>query len=123
KQANPEGPTSFPFSASPSPLANFSLVDNGTTANTQVFGNITTFTNTFSVAETPIPAEWTFTSLSCSVDAGGLGSTHIATSGASVSIDLAEGDGVTCTYTNTEQGHIILKKVTLPSGDSQSLGV
>src|SRR5207248_9513846 len=73
-----------------------------------------------SVAEPPIAAEGTLTALVCSVDAGGLGSTVISTSGASVSIKLAEGDGVTCTYTNTQQAHIIVKKVTQPSGDSQS---
>jgi len=44
KDATPNGSTSFPFTGSPSPLTNFSLIDDGTSANTKVFSNITTFT-------------------------------------------------------------------------------
>ena len=43
KDATPNGSTSFPFTASPSPLTDFSLVDDGTSANTKLFSNITTF--------------------------------------------------------------------------------
>ncbi len=42
KQATPEGSTAFPFSASPTPLANFSLIDDGTPAiqlSSQIFRN------------------------------------------------------------------------------------
>src|SRR5206468_12657038 len=66
EQATPEGSTSFPYTASPSPLTSFSLVDDGTTANTQVFSNITTF-QTYTVNETPLPDGWTLTSVTCSV--------------------------------------------------------
>src|SRR5439155_22719727 len=68
KDATPNGSTSFDFTASPSPLANFSLVDDGTPANTnkKLFSNILTF-QTYTVNETPIPAGWGFDSVSCSV--------------------------------------------------------
>ena len=36
------------------------------------------------------------------------------------SIDLDAGETVTCTFTNTKRGHIIVDKVTNPSGDPQS---
>ncbi len=36
------------------------------------------------------------------------------------SIDLDAGETVTCTFTNTKRGHIIVDKVTDPSGDPQS---
>ena len=33
---------------------------------------------------------------------------------------LAAGETVTCTFTNTKRGHIIVDKVTDPAGDPQS---
>src|SRR5262249_46224593 len=39
KDADVTGPTSFPFDGSPLPLSNFSLVDDGTSANTKLFSN------------------------------------------------------------------------------------
>src|SRR5207248_2429609 len=41
-------------------------------------------------------------------------------SGTPGSITLAAGQTVTCTFTNTQRAHIIVKKVTYPSGSSQS---
>ena len=37
-------------------------------------------------------------------------------------INLSQGETVTCTFTNTGQGHLITKKVTDPTGSSQSFG-
>ena len=66
KQATPEGSTPFPFTASPSPLADFSLVDDGTTANTKLFSKIENFT-TYSVTELT-PLGWSLTEpMVCSV--------------------------------------------------------
>src|SRR5205823_2884682 len=62
KQASPNDPTSFAFTASPPPLANFPLIDNGTSANTKVFDNITTF-QPYTINETPIPPNWKFVSV------------------------------------------------------------
>ena len=53
KQATPEGPTSFAFTAGPAPLANFSLVDDGTASDTQVFSGLTNFPATYTVTERP----------------------------------------------------------------------
>ena len=97
KQATPEGSTSFPFTASPSPLTNFSLVDNGSSANTKVFSNITNFT-TYTVTENT-PSGWTLTGVVCTVS-GGTSTTPPSTTTATVSINLQEGDNVTCTFSN-----------------------
>jgi len=97
KQATPEGLTSFPFTASPSPLANFSLVDDGTSANTNPFLNITNFT-TYSITENK-PAGWNLAGIACSVTSPNGGSQTVSLPG--VSIVLKEGENVTCTFTNT----------------------
>jgi Fe-S cluster assembly iron-binding protein IscA len=98
KQANPEGSTSFPFTASPSPLSNFNLVDDGTSANTKVFSNITTFT-TYNVAESA-PSGWNLDSISCSVSSANGGTQTVTSPG--VNINLKEGEDVTCTFNNTQ---------------------
>src|SRR5207249_4764096 len=62
---------------------------------------------TYSVSETPL-AGWDLTGATC--DNGN-------STGA---ITLAAGQTLTCTFTNTQRGHIIVKKVTNPGGSSQS---
>jgi hypothetical protein len=115
KQATPESAQSFSFTASPTPLANFSLVDDGTTANTTTFADITTFT-TYTVNETPLPTGWSFTSATCTVTAPNGGSQTV--SGTTATINLKEGENVACTYTNTRQtGHLkLVKDVTNDNG-------
>ncbi|MBI3751864.1 MAG: DUF11 domain-containing protein, partial [Chloroflexi bacterium] len=99
KDATPNGPTSFAFTASPAPLSNFSLVDDGTSANTKVFSGITSFT-TYTVAES-VPSGWDFTGYDCSVTTANGGST--ADNGASgVDITMKEGENWTCTFSNSE---------------------
>ncbi|MGI9187316.1 MAG: prealbumin-like fold domain-containing protein, partial [Gaiellales bacterium] len=100
KDATPNGSTSFPFTASPAPLANFSLVDDGTAANTKVFPGIVDFT-TYSVAEA-VPAGWDLTGVDCAV-AGGTSTTPPSTTTNTVAIALKEGDNVTCTYANASK--------------------
>ena len=108
KAATPEGSTSFPFTASPSPLANFSLVDDGTLANTQVFSGIQNFT-TYSVSES-VPSGWSLTGIVCSVTDANGGTQSI--SGATVTIVLKEGELVTCTYSDQQlPAHLKLVKV------------
>ena len=99
KDATPEGSQSFSFTASPPPLTNFNLVDDGTSANTKLFSDITNFT-TYSVAESA-PSTWTLTGISCSVTSPNGGSRTVTLP--SVSIDLREGENVSCTFTNTRQ--------------------
>ncbi len=61
----------------------------------------------YGVSETPVDG-WDQTSATCDGD----GNTP-------ASINVVDGATVTCTFTNTERGHIIVKKVTSPAG-SQS---
>ena len=108
KDATPNGSTSFSFTASPSPLANFSLVDDGTSANTKLFSNIINF-QTYTVAES-VPSGWSLTGVVCSVTSPNGGSQSI--SGATVTIGLHEGENVTCTYSDQQlPAHLKLVKV------------
>jgi Prealbumin-like fold domain len=103
KDAQPDGSTSFSFTGSPSPLTNFSLVDDGTSANTKLFGNIIDF-QTYNVSET-VPTGWSNTAITCSVTSPNGGSQTVSIP--SVAINLKEGENVTCTYTD------VLQRVTL----------
>lgn len=97
------GDGTFDFTSST--LGNFSLTTASNTAST-TFSNLDVDL-TYEVAET-VPAGWDLTSATCN-------------SGETIgSIDLDPGETVTCTFTNTQRGHIIVDKVTLPSGDTQS---
>jgi hypothetical protein len=97
KQASTQGSTSFAFTATPSPLSNFSLVDDGTMANTRVFSGITTF-GSYTITENAAMG-WDFDRISCSFAQQSTGSTSV--NGASVTIVLAEGEDVTCTFFNS----------------------
>jgi hypothetical protein len=107
KVTSPSGSTqSFEFD--PSYGANFSLTDTDTPndSGALVPGN-------YSVAEvTPLPDGWDLTNTTCVSSLGGTES--------SGSIDLTAGETVTCTFTNRQRGHIIIDKVTDPSGSTQS---
>src|SRR4029079_16461667 len=92
------GNATFPFTASPSPLSNFSLTTVGGTAE-QDFNNITNFT-TYTVAEGTLPTNWAFDNASCSVATGTDNGGSRTTSGKTATINLAEGEQVTCTYAN-----------------------
>jgi hypothetical protein len=69
-------------------------------AGSQAFTNVAP--GTYTVTESAPPAGWAFKNLSCS--AGGAVSSQTAT------ITLAAGANVTCTYTNTELGTIVIEK-------------
>ena len=102
KVTNPSGDSqSFNFTATGSGYANFSLTDAAAPNDQELSAG------TYSVSET-VPAGWDLTGASCSD-----GSPVTA-------ISLQAGETVTCTFTNTKRGHIIVDKVTNPSGDAQS---
>jgi uncharacterized repeat protein (TIGR01451 family) len=105
----------FNFTASPSPLSNFSIATSGGTG-TRNFDNITTFA-TYAVAET-VPSGWALTGLSCAVASPNGGSQ--STSGSTATINLKEGEQVTCTFTNTANAPAlsIVKDVTESSYSS-----
>jgi hypothetical protein len=95
--------TSFSFTAGGGlDPTSFSLKNGGTQTYTGVNPG-----SGYSVAET-VPSGWDLTSSTCD-------------DGSPVSnIDVSPGETVTCTFNNRARGHIIVKKLTTPSGSSQS---
>ncbi|MDD5356699.1 MAG: hypothetical protein PHS53_00920 [Candidatus Pacebacteria bacterium] len=106
KVTNPSGDSqSFDFTAGGAGYTNFSLTD-ATAPNDQTLN-----AGTYSVSET-LPSGWVQTSATCD----GQGNTP-------ASITLAAGQTVTCTFTNTKKGHLIVDKVTDPTGDTTSFPI
>jgi prealbumin domain-containing protein len=103
KDAEPNGSTSFPFTASPAPLSNFSLVDDGTSANTKVFSNITNF-QTYTVQEGTVTG-WGLNSITCTLTSPnsppGSATPNLGTR--TVTIDMKEGENYSCTFVNAVQ--------------------
>jgi Prealbumin-like fold domain len=79
-------------------------------------GGMETFVNvapgTYTVTESTVPAGWALTNLVC-VDPTGNSTTNLATSKAT--IDVASGETITCTFTNTQAGTLTVTKVTIPN--------
>jgi hypothetical protein len=120
KDATPNGSTSFGFTGSPAPLANFSLVNDGTSANTKVFSNITNF-QTYTVNESSIPAGWGFDSATCSVTSPNGGTSN---AGLTTTINMAEGENWTCTYKDSLRvGTLtVIKHVVNDNGGTATAG-
>src|SRR5438309_1492344 len=119
KVTSPAGdPTSFSFSTTGAGYTGFSLTD-AATPNGQTLSP-----GAYSVSEA-IPAGWDLTGLSC---VSSLGTSTFTTTAppvagpgtATASITLAANDTVTCTFTDTKRGQIVVDKVTSPSGDPTS---
>ncbi|MDQ3075638.1 MAG: hypothetical protein M3Q34_00730 [bacterium] len=107
KVTNPSGDTqSFAFTTTGAGYSGFSLTDTAT-PNDQALAS-----GTYSVAETAV-AGWTQTSAACVSSNQG----QVETVG---NISLQAGETVTCTFTNTKNGTLIVDKVTSPSGNTQS---
>ena len=94
-------PQSFTFTTTGAGYTGFSLTDDDL-ANIQKV-----VPGTYSVSETAL-AGWTLTNVTCT---SGIDPSNIV---------LSAGQSVTCTFTNTKKGHIIVNKITDPSGDLQS---
>ena len=110
------GDDTFGYTASGQGLSNFSLTTSGGTAS-RGFSNLTAGSagGTRTVTENTPPADWTFTSLSCTVVTPGDGTTAFSTSGATVTVtNGGEGAVLSCTYTNT-RGTAILSLTKTPS--------
>ena len=106
------GDATFDYLGSGSGISStFSIATSGGTGSV-TFSNIVAGAKT--VTET-VPSGWDFTNLTCSDPDGGT-----TISGQTANIDLDGGETVTCTYTNTKRGHIVVDKVTVPSGDPTS---
>ncbi len=64
-----------------------------------------------------VPAGWDLTEISCDDDDSTDSTTPVAAGGtAEATVNLAAGETVTCTFTNTERGRIDIRKQTLPDG-------
>jgi hypothetical protein len=100
KHSNNPDSTSFSFTASPTPLSNFSLIDSSSSTDPSQVTTITDPANfkTYTVTEGSITG-WTLASLGCT-DVSQTGGSA-STSGSTATIILKEGDAVTCTYTNS----------------------
>nr|WP_274388153.1 prealbumin-like fold domain-containing protein [Salsipaludibacter albus] len=93
--------------------ADFDLTTSGGTASTTITNVIAG--EDYTITESDLPAGWTLTNSTCA-DADG---TIVPDSTSdTVMFDLAIGQNVTCTFTNTAQGTIAVMKQTLPDGDS-----
>jgi hypothetical protein len=102
KVTNPSGSTqSFTFTPSYNGGTTFALSDGGSNDSGLLLPG-----SGYSVSET-VPTGWDQTGATC--DNGNSPS----------NITLAAGATVTCTFTNTQRGHIIVQKVTNPSGSTQ----
>ncbi|HEU5264215.1 MAG TPA: hypothetical protein VFU34_06225, partial [Gaiellaceae bacterium] len=104
KVTAPSGdPQSFPFTLTGGPDSinqGFSLTDAATPHNSGLVKP-----GTYVAAETTVPPGWDLTGQTCS-------------DGSSPSsISLEAGETVTCTFTNTRRGRIIVEKQTIPNGD------
>jgi hypothetical protein len=66
---------------------------------------------TYTVTESTVPAGWALTNLVC-VDPTGNSTTNLGMSKAT--IDVASGETITCTFTNTQAGTLTVTKVTIP---------
>jgi hypothetical protein len=93
-------------------LGGFSLTTSGGTASTSFDNQLP---GTYAVSEVDPTPSFDFTSLACSDPSG-----NTTTSGRTATIALDPGETVTCTYTNTRRGTIIVEKQTNPDGAAGS---
>ena len=98
KEASPEGSTEFAFTASPLPLSDFILVDDGVNQNWMPFLDIREF-QIYTVTENT-PSGWDLEGIVCVVELGTENGGSWTPLDGTVTIDLKEGENVTCTFTN-----------------------
>lgn len=121
KDTNPNDQQDFNFQLKiqdESTVVNFPLDDDADTtlSNTKTFASIPT--GIYTASELNIPNGWSLSNISC-VDPSS--NTSINLDLGTASINLGSGETVICTFTNTPPiGHIIVDKVTNPSGSQQS---
>ncbi len=110
KQTLPDGdPESFGFTTNATGAGTFSLGDDGTESRAVAPGTYT--------ATEAAKADWALSGLTCD-DANSTGDTTAGTA----TFRIAAGETVTCTFTNTKNGRLIVEKQTLPNGDPASFG-
>ena len=116
KDSDPDDAQAFDFTDNvPGSAGTFTLIDDGIADSTETFTNV--LPDTYTVTETPVPAGWDLTDITCDDNnSSGVTATGVAT------INVEPGETVTCTYTNTKRGNIIVEKQTLPDGDTATFG-
>ena len=116
KDAVPNDAQDFGFTTTGTGLSSFNLDDDAdaTLSNTKVFSGLNP--GAYTVTEGAV-AGWDLTNLVCN-DANG--SVNLGTRTATLSLQASE--NVTCTYTNTKRGKIIIEKQTNPDGAAGSFG-
>lgn len=106
KDAIPNDPQDFAFTATGAGLSGFSLDDDGdnanTLSNTKVFEHLVA--GSYSVTEASV-AGWDLTELTCNA----LGGSAAQKTGATANLTLAEGGSVTCVYENSKPSISIVK--------------
>ena len=114
KDAQPDDAQDFAFTTSGTGLSSFSLDDdaNATLSNTKVFSGLSA--GTYTVQETAQAGFDLTGNVSCS-DPTSNSSINLGTRVATINLSASE--NVTCTFTNTKKGHLIVQKTTIPSGD------
>jgi hypothetical protein len=126
KNTVPDDEQDFAFTTSGTGLSNFSLDDDAdnTLSNTKSFTGLTPG-GSRTVTETAVSG-FDLTNIACT---GATSSTVQIGSDAdfdagdnSVSVGLAPGENVSCTFTNTKRGSIIIEKQTDPDGATGSFG-
>jgi uncharacterized repeat protein (TIGR01451 family) len=124
KDRIPNGSDDFSFTDTGLSPASFNLDDDSdpTLSNTKVFSNVISF-GTKTVTEASNSAFiLSFTSPPCTLTSPNGGDS--SSSGNTVTINMKEGENYTCTFTNTSindtNGRVIVKKVTVPSGDTNT---
>lgn len=104
--------------------ANLSGSFNITTANGTGSASFTTLTpGTYTVSETAPSNGWSFTNLVCSSTDTSKGTVTTSGSTATVTVGLSGGATITCTYTNTLQGTIELKKAWVGTAGQTTLNI
>jgi hypothetical protein len=124
KDAVPNNAQDFAYTATGTGVSDFSLDDDAdnTLSNTKTFSDLLAGSRT--ITETQPVTGWTLTNIACT---GATSSTVTIGADAdfdagdnAVTVDLATGENVSCTFTNTKQGKItIVKDTKNPETDPQ----
>jgi len=97
KVADPAGPTSFSFTGD---LGGFNLVDNDSSSDRRTFAGVSP--GVYRVTEGPVP-NWSLVSITC-VDP--TNNTLIDLTSSTATIDVGDGESITCTFTNRGGGEL-----------------
>jgi uncharacterized repeat protein (TIGR01451 family) len=118
KDATPDDPQDFAFTATGSGVSSFSLDDDadGTLSNTQSFTGLAD--GAYNFTETTV-ADWVLTGISCS----GASNSTITINATGVDINLSNGENITCTFYNNNHtcpSGQILNQVVVTANEDES---